>query len=50
MKRFLVAAVLTAGLMLSAGAGRLLAECYMVCEMTVTPKWVITTCGQVWCD
>lgn len=50
LKRLLAAAILMATLMLSAGADRLLAECYMVCEMWVRPGHTITICGDVWCD
>ena len=49
-KRFLAALVLTTALVLSSGTTQLLAECYMVCEMWVTPSGTTTECGDVWCE
>lgn len=49
MKRFLAASVLAVALVLSAGVDRLHAECYMVCEMWITPGGTSMTCGEVWC-
>lgn len=50
LKRFLKVAVLTVGLMLSIGAGHLLAECYQECTMVVGNNYTILSCGPVWCD
>ena len=50
LKRFLAAATLTAALMLSVGAGRLLADCYIDCTMVITDDYIILSCGPVWCE
>ena len=49
-KRFLAALVLMTALVLSSSTTRLLAECYMSCEMWVTPSGTIIECEEVWCD
>ena len=36
--------------MLSVGAGRLLADCYIDCTMVITDDYIILSCGAVWCD
>jgi hypothetical protein len=50
LKRYLTAVVLTVGIMFSAGAARLLAECYIDCSMVITDDYIILSCGPVWCD
>jgi len=49
-KRFLAALVLTTAFVLSSGTAQLLAECYMSCEMWVTPSGTTIECEEVWCD
>lgn len=44
------ALVLMTALVLSSGTTRLLAECYMSCEMWVTPSDTKMECEEVWCD
>lgn len=50
LKRFLAASTLTVAIMLSAGAGRLLAQCGIACDAVVHDDYTIQVCTPVWCD